>query len=96
MHDQKVPVQKEEEALMNIPLPDDLLIAYQEFTLLATKHGFAYAGFMMRANPAAMIGIGNVTQNGHELADLLREYARIRDERDEQGTLPPRTLANPN
>ena len=95
MHDQKVPVQKEE-ALMNIPLPDDLLIAYQEFTLLATKHGFAYAGFMMRVDPAALVGIGNVTQNGHELANLLREYAEILDRKTEEGSLPPRTLANPN
>ncbi len=77
-------------------LPDDLLIAYQNFTLLATKLGFAYAGFMMRANPTAFIGIGNVTENGHDLARLLREYADILDRNADRGTLPPRTLAKPN
>lgn len=77
-------------------LPDDLLIAYQNFTLLATKHKFAYAGFMMRAEPTAMIGIGNITENGHELARLLREYADLLDQTTDQGKLPPRTFSNPN
>ena len=77
-------------------LPDDLLIAYQNFTLLASKLGYAYAGFMMKANPTEFIGIGNVTQNGHELAHLLREYADILDQKTDQGKLPPRTFSNPN
>lgn len=81
---------------VDIPLPDDLLIAYQQFTLLATKHGFAYAGFMMRVDPPAMVGIGNVTENGHELAQLLRSYADIIERRAASGTLPPRPLSEPN
>jgi hypothetical protein len=77
-------------------LPDDLLIAYQNFTLLATKLGFAFAGFMMRPDPALYVGIGNVTENGHQLASLLREYADILDKAADEGKLPPRTFANPN
>jgi hypothetical protein len=77
-------------------LPEDLLIAYQNFTLLASKHGFAYAGFMMKANPTTYVGIGNITEHGHELAHLLREYADILDQKTDQGKLPPRTFANPN
>lgn len=81
---------------MNVPLPDDLLIAYQQFTLLATQHKFAYAGFMMRVDPVALVGIGNVTQNGHELAQLLREYADILDRKTDAGTLPTRVFENPS
>jgi hypothetical protein len=66
-------------------LPDDLMTAYQTFSLLALKHGYAYAGFMMRANPTEFIGIGNVTQNGKELATLLRRYAEIIEQKAEQG-----------
>jgi hypothetical protein len=77
-------------------LPDDLLIAYQNFTLLATKLGYAYAGFMMKADPVECIGIGNVKENGHELASLLREYADILDRSTDQGKLPPRPFAKPN
>ena len=77
-------------------LPDDLLIAYQNFTLTATKLGFAYAGFMMRVDPVAFIGIGNVTESGHTLAALLREYADILDRATDQGKLPPRTFDKTN
>ncbi len=67
-------------------LPDDLLIAYQNFTLLATKHGFAFAGMMTRILPdPAIVAIGNVTEKGFELADLLRKYAEIIDEKTDRG-----------
>jgi hypothetical protein len=66
-------------------MPDDLMTAYQTFTLLALKHGYAYAGFMMSANPPELIGIGNVTESGRELAILLRRYADILDQKADQG-----------
>lgn len=66
-------------------MPDDLMTAYQTFTLLALKHGYAYAGFMMSANPPELLGIGNVTQTGRELATLLRNYADILDQKSDQG-----------
>ena len=77
-------------------LPEDLLIAYQNFTLLATKHGFAYAGFMMRHEPTALVAIGNVTQNGHELVKLLRDYADILEGKTDKGQLEPSPFRNPN
>jgi hypothetical protein len=77
-------------------IPDDLLIAYQQFTILATKYRFAVAGFMMAAEPTRYIGIGNVTENGHELANLLREYAAILDTTTTEGKLPPRVFDKGN
>jgi hypothetical protein len=68
-------------------LPEDLMIAYQNFTLLATKHGFAFAGMMTGTNPPSLVAIGNVTEKGHELAHLLREYADILDDKTDRGML---------
>lgn len=68
-------------------LPDDLLIAYQQFTMLATLHGFAYAGMMTGKNPPSLVAIGNVTQSGNELAALLRDYADVIEEKTAAGLL---------
>jgi hypothetical protein len=68
-------------------LPEELMIAYQNFTLLATKHKYAYAGFMMSADPVEMVGIGNITEKGHELAILLRRYADIVDDKTGKGLI---------
>ena len=66
-------------------LPDDLLIAYQTFTLLATKLKYAYAGMMIGSDPPSIVAIGNVTEKGHELATLLRKFADILDEKTDKG-----------
>jgi hypothetical protein len=66
-------------------LPDDLLIAYQTFTLLATKYKFAYAGMMIGAEPPSIVAIGNVTEKGHELVSLLRQYADILEDKTNKG-----------
>lgn len=77
-----------------VQLPDDLLIAYQQFTLLATKYKFAYAGMMIGTEPPALIAIGNVTEKGHELVELLRKYADILEERTNAGRLERPTFSN--
>lgn len=66
-------------------LPDDLRIAYETFTMLATKHGYSFAGMMAAVDPPALVVIGNVTERGHDLATLLRQYAKILDEKTDSG-----------
>jgi hypothetical protein len=68
-------------------MPDDLRIAYETFTMLATKHGLSFAGMMAGANPPALFVIGNVTERGHDLALLLRTYADIIDEKTDKGQI---------
>ena len=75
-------------------LPDDLLIAYQTFTLLATQYKFAYAGMMIGTEPPSIVAIGNVTEQGHELVELLRKYADILEERTNAGRLERPTFRN--
>ena len=75
-------------------LPDDLLIAYQTFTLLATKYKFAYAGMMIGSEPPSIVAIGNVTEQGHQLVELLRKYADILEERTNAGRLERPTFRN--
>lgn len=77
-------------------LPDDLLIAYQTFTLLATKYKFAYAGMMIGTEPLSLVAIGNVTEKGHELAQLLRKYADILEEKTEKGQIERPASINTN
>jgi len=76
-------------------IPDDLLIAYQNFTLLATKHKLAYAGVMIGAEPPALLAIGNVTQQGYEFTNLLRMYADILDEKIDAGLVERPLFRNP-
>lgn len=77
-------------------LPDDLLIAYQQFTLLATHHGYSYAGMMVSVDPPSIVAIGNVSERGHELVKLLRTYADILEEKTEKGQLERPYPANAN
>jgi hypothetical protein len=76
--------------------PDDLLIAYQNFTLLASKYGFAFAGVMMSADPPSILVIGNVTEKGHEFVRLLREYADIIEEKIDRGQLERPMFSKPH
>jgi hypothetical protein len=66
-------------------MPDELMIAYQNFTMLATKHGFVYAALMVGTNPPDILVIGNVTERGHEFADLLRKHADLIDQKTSAG-----------
>lgn len=77
-------------------LPDDLFQAYVVFTTLATKHGFAYAGVMVRPDPPSLVAIGNVTQKGHEFVRLLREYADILEEKTNKGQVEHSPFRDPN
>jgi hypothetical protein len=77
-------------------LPDDLLIAYQNFTLLATKLGFSYAGMMVCPDPPTLLAVGNVTQQGHDFAKLLREYADIIEQKTNDGMLVRPMFRKPN
>lgn len=77
-------------------LPDDLLIAYQTFTLLATKHKFAFAGMMTRVDPPALVALGNVTEKGEELVQLMRQYADILEDRTERGMISKPFAKNTN
>jgi hypothetical protein len=77
-------------------LPDDLLQAYTIFTTLATKHGFAYAGMMVGSDPPSLVAIGNVTEEGHELAALLRQYADLLEEKTDKGMLERPLFKDPN
>lgn len=68
-------------------MPDDLRIACETFTLLATKHGLTFAGMMAGVDPPALFVIGNVSERGHDLAVLLRTYAQIIDEKTDAGQI---------
>lgn len=81
---------------MSNQLPDDLLIAYQTFTMLATKYKYAYAGMMVGTEPPSLVAIGNVTEKGHELVALLRKYADILEEKTDKGQFERPYTSNAN
>jgi hypothetical protein len=66
-------------------LPSELLAAYQTFTMLATRHGYVYAALMLGGKPLDAVVIGNVTERGHELANLLRMHADLIDQKTSDG-----------
>jgi hypothetical protein len=66
---------------------EELMLAYQNFLLLASEQDYSFAGMMIRVNPPSLVAIGNVTQKGHELANLLRKFADMLDEKTEKGLL---------
>lgn len=78
-------------------MPDDLKLAYENFTLLATAKGFVFSGMMMSVDPPAIFAIGNVTERGHDLAKLFRMYADLLDQKTDAGQIerpvpPPGTV----
>ena len=77
-------------------LPEDLKAAYEVFTLLAIKRGYSYAGLMIGTDPISITVIGNVTERGHALATLLREYANIVDDKTDAGKIVTDTPVKPN
>lgn len=77
-------------------MPDDLRLAYEHFMVLASQHGLAFAGMMAGTNPPALYVIGNVNERGHDLAKLLREYARIIDEKTIAGLIESPSTPSPN
>jgi hypothetical protein len=66
---------------------EELMLAYQKFLLLASEQDYNFAGMMIRVNPPSLVAIGNVTQKGHELANLLRKFADMLDEKTKKGLL---------
>jgi predicted NBD/HSP70 family sugar kinase len=77
-------------------LLDGLRIAYETFTHLATKHGYAYAGMMACVNPPDLVVIGNVVERGHDLAMLLRQYAEIIEQKTDAGQIEKAIPRNVN
>lgn len=61
------------------PFPEDLLKAYQTFTMLCAHYGIFYTALAMRENPYGLYVIGNLSDSGHQLASLLREQAAMID-----------------
>lgn len=53
--------------------------------MLATKHHYLYAALMIGTQPVDPVVIGNVTERGHELADLLRKHADYIDKMTDAG-----------
>lgn len=79
-------------------LPDDLRVAYEIFTLLATKYEYFYAGLLVSASlddPSLMI-IGNVSERGHALAEVFRQYAKILDDKTDAGQVQVEIPRNVN
>lgn len=72
-------------------MPRDLRIAYETFTLLCLKYNISYAGLAMSLDPPAFFTLGNVTEKGHDFAKLLREFAKIVDEKTDQGLVVSQT-----
>jgi hypothetical protein len=70
-----------------MPLPQDLKTAYETFTLLALKHGYLYAALMIGCDPVDPVVIGNVTERGHALANLLRMHADYIDKQTAAGNV---------
>ena len=75
-------------------MPKDLRIAYETFTLLCLKYGITYAGLAVSIDPPAFFTVGNVTEKGHDFATLLREYAKIIDEKVDQGLVAHQTSSD--
>jgi hypothetical protein len=70
-----------------MPMPEELRIAYQIFTMLALKHHCLYAALMIQKEPLDTLIIGNVTERGHELANLLRMHADYIDKQTAAGNI---------
>jgi hypothetical protein len=68
-------------------MPDELMIAYQNFTMLALKYNCLYVALMIRKEPLDTFVIGNVTERGHELANLLRAHADYIDKQTAAGNV---------
>jgi len=62
---------------MKNTLPEIVQFAYNAFLKVATEEKCSFAGMIMCAEPPTIAVIGNVTETGGALADLLREYANI-------------------
>ncbi len=79
-------------------MPQDLKTAYETFTMLALKHGYVYTALMIGTKPIDPLVIGNVSERGHALANLLRMHADYIDKMTNEGktTTTPDMPANVN
>jgi|SRR5208337_5352694 len=92
-------------------LPAELQNTLELFTRVATKHGFMFAGMMIRARLSReeaesgnvidmpksplVVAMGNVNERGHEFAELLRKFASIMDEAAAQGIITDNRINKP-
>jgi hypothetical protein len=68
-------------------MPEDLRQAYETFVLLCTHYKVTFAGMAFRAEPPSMYALGNVTERGHDLAELFRLYAEVVDRKTDKGQI---------
>jgi hypothetical protein len=68
-------------------MPEDLMRAYETFVLLCTHHKIMFAGMAFSDEPLSMYALGNVTERGHDLAELFRMYAEIVDQKTDRGLI---------
>lgn len=68
-------------------MPEDLRQAYETFTLLCTHYNVTFAGLGIRIDPMGIYAFGNVTERGHDLAELFRKFAEIIEERHVAGRI---------
>ena len=66
-------------------MDSDLKLALDTFTLLATHRGMSFAGMVIGVTPPAVYVVGNVTEKGHDIAKLFRQYADLLDEKVNAG-----------
>ena len=63
----------------------DMKNALDIFTMYATARGMTFAGTVIGVNPPSMYIVGNVTEKGHTIAQLFRQYADLIDEKVNAG-----------
>jgi hypothetical protein len=70
-------------------MDSNLKVALDTLTMLATARGMSFAGMMIGETPPALFLIGNVSEKGHDLADLFRLYADLIDKKTTAGKVQP-------
>jgi hypothetical protein len=63
----------------------EMRTALDTFTMLATVNGMSFAGMVIGIDPPALYVIGNVTERGHDIAKLFRQYADLLDGKTDAG-----------
>lgn len=66
-------------------MKSDMKTALDTFTMLATVNGMSFAGMVIGMNPPSVCVVGNVTERGHDIAKLFRQYADLLDEKTDAG-----------
>jgi hypothetical protein len=62
-------------------MDSDVKIALDTFTAIASARGLSFAGMVLGLDPPVAYVIGNVSEKGHDMANLFRKYADLLDEK---------------